>query len=716
MKTFKFILMTLFLLIFLVGCVDEPEDPRGEIAFSGLVDTTFYIGDDLPDYLTGVTITNELGDPITEITVDDGEVDYETPGIYHVYFTVLDDEGEAVSQKIYVIVKIKPVEIDYTQPYFVGVANVYYTIGEEIPDYQAHIQAFDDVDGELTNQIIFEGDVDFETPGTYQITITVYDSFGNRKIDQYQVLVMNNTAPVLFDYHRVYYFLNDDAPDYFAYIQANDLEDGDLTDQIGVIDDLVQLDIPGIYPLTYYVEDSYGLRSEQVISVQVMASSNETIDTLNVYNINDTHGSILETESDIGLAKIGGFLLDATKNKPEETMFVAGGDILQGNILSNYYHGASMIDLLNVMNLDIFVLGNHEFDWGIEMITRYFNPFYEDIQAEYPLLGANVFYEGTTTRPDYIDAYAIIPKGDLKIGVVGTMGYGLESSIARSRIEGYQFANPTTWTNYYINLLIEDFDVDAVFVVTHAYDTYFNDAVSANPLVKGVFTGHLHANKVEKTQYDVPVIQSLSNARALGYMSYAVVNKTLINTGYGNYYKGNSNLNTSHQGLSTIIQDYANEIDGLMNDVILTAAYGYSRDALTTFMAQIIRESANADIGVHNYGGTRDSLAYHEPMTVATTYRLFPFDNQIISALISGQQVISLAQNSSVALDFKPGLSLQNIQANEWYWVSTNDYVFGNYKQFQTYQDIYYPEVVDRTAFENELRRRSETTDYFIID
>ena len=98
---------------------------------------------------------------------------------------------------------------------------------------------------------------------------------------------------------------------------------------------------------------------------------------------------------------------------------------------------------MSAMGFDAMVVGNHEFDWGIDVVTNYFDGNPVNGEATFPLLGANVFYSGTMDSVAHIDPYTIIEREDVKIGIIGTIGYGLEESIAASRINGYVFASPT---------------------------------------------------------------------------------------------------------------------------------------------------------------------------------------------------------------------------------------------------------------------------------
>ncbi len=715
-------LFILIVILFTITACEGTETPTfGSPIISGLEDINYTIGDDIPNYLEGVLAFDHLGEEITLITVDDGEVNYESEGLYNVYFHVVDKQGSRIVSSIKIIVESPYKEIDYNAPYFIGIENLTYFIGQEAFDYVSMISAFDDVDGELTDEIVFEGQVDFETAGTYPIKVTVYDETGNRKTETFSITVNDNMAPIISGYHRVYYVIGDDNPDYTKMIEVFDQEDGNLNETLEIDDSLVDLSTEGIYPLYYSVTDSFGNVVEQIVSVQVSANdANIDINQLNVYYINDTHGSILEFENEMGLAKIGNVVINEYDQNPYQTLFLSGGDLLQGNVLSNFYYGSSMIDMFNYMNLEVFVLGNHEFDWGVETIIEYFNPNTLGTQAEFPLLAANMFYKDTEIRPDFVDAYAIIQKGDIKIGVVGTIGSGLESSIAKSRVEDYEFKSPTYWTQYYTELLRTEYDVDVVFAISHGNDSYFNQTMafgSGDYQIDAIFNGHTHSSYTDVIN-GIPLMQSASNARALGYIAFNIDSQNDItgHTATNLFQYSDSRLQTEHPGLKELINTYVAQIEPLLNEAILYSSQNYGRDILTTFMAEVIRKSADADIGIHNSGGTRDSLSQDQAITVGTTYKIFPFDNQIVSVKMIGTKVISLLNNSSVEASLRPGLSENDIDPTAYYWVSTNDYVFGNYNEFKNYIDIFYPGVVDRVAFEDELRERAETTDQFIID
>ena len=68
------------------------------------------------------------------------------------------------------------------------------------------------------------------------------------------------------------------------------------------------------------------------------------------------------------------------------------GDVYQGTDVSLRNKGALMIDLLNHLKYDAWVVGNHEFDWGMECFERAVQ------QSNMPVLAANMLMEGKCRR------------------------------------------------------------------------------------------------------------------------------------------------------------------------------------------------------------------------------------------------------------------------------------------------------------------------------
>lgn len=590
--------------------------------------------------------------------------------------------------------------LDIVKPYIEGIVEIDFTIGDETPDFLKDVIATDDIDGLITSLITVDtNNVVWDTPGRYPIIYRVKDTAGNEfEVTTYinitQVVDLDTEAPIITGLKDLNMFVGDSIPSYMDGISAFDNVDGNITQHIIVNDESVDYQTPGTYPIFFFITDASDNENMYTIYITVKIDQSQNDVELNIFYINDTHGAIERNGNQLGLASIASVVVDEKTKNPDSTLFIGGGDLLQGNILSNYYYGRSFIHMLNVMNMDAFVLGNHEYDWGLDIITRYRDPQSEHYFAQFPLLGANIFLKETMERPDFVDAYKIVQMGHIKVGIIGLMGYGLESSIAVSRVSDYVFDDPIIWGAYYAQVLRVDHEVDVVLAVIHDNNNYTNHnlaSLTGNQQIDAIFNGHSHSRYTQtimRNDMNVPVIQSKANGEFLGKVTLKVSpQKQVIEASAINLHPTSSNqlssdrvtqdarLNVEHPDILEIINEYKLAISDLLNEVIIKSDQTYTQTSLTHYMAELIRARVNADIGIHNFGGTRAPLSINQNITVATLYQIFPFDNKIKYVYVTGRSIKDFA-NSSVSLQFRSGLSLSTLQDDLYYLVATNDYIF----------------------------------------
>ncbi|MCU0105626.1 5'-nucleotidase C-terminal domain-containing protein [Acholeplasma vituli] len=394
------------------------------------------------------------------------------------------------------------------------------------------------------------------------------------------------------------------------------------------------------------------------------------VDYLDIFYLNDLHGSIEPQNDDLGLAYIANYINFHRNSNPNGVILLAGGDMFQGSALSNYYMGLSTLNIMNAMNFDAMALGNHEFDWGIDQVTNYFDGNYGNGEATFPLLAANAFYSNTTTIIEHMEPYTIIERGDVKIGIIGTIGEGLESSIAQSRINGYYFASPANYIGQYAEHLRTVEKVDYVLAIAHDSGEDLNSAVArftGNKKVDILFNAHTHRRYIE-TNNGMQIIQSGSNGKFIGKIRIDLSNgqTTLSNV------NDHSTLTTEDPGIQSIIDKYKTETDVLFNTPIIKTARSISSTTLSDWLADLMRKTTNADIAFHNYGGTRDGLLANEDITLGKLYKIFPFDNTIKTVYLDGAQVRSFMRVGGNTYSS----TITNFETGKLYKVATNDYLF----------------------------------------
>ena len=114
--------------------------------------------------------------------------------------------------------------------------------------------------------------------------------------------------------------------------------------------------------------------------------------TISILHTTDLHGHILPTTDYDGRtgSRRHGALRHPDPALAEEnphSLLLDIGDVYQGTQFALSNQGRSMIDLFNLLRYDAWIIGNHEFDWGIE-------PFLRAVErSQMPVLAANTSWQ-----------------------------------------------------------------------------------------------------------------------------------------------------------------------------------------------------------------------------------------------------------------------------------------------------------------------------------
>jgi 2',3'-cyclic-nucleotide 2'-phosphodiesterase (5'-nucleotidase family) len=603
-----------------------------------------------------------------------------------------------------------------------GLSEITRRADEDIPDLFEGVSVshslYDESDINLDVEYTFEWDVE----GIYVITYVAETPFGmfTRSPRQVTILpareIVVDVYPVITGLKHMTYQTGTGVPDLLEGVAAFDVIDGVIT-LIDVDDSKVLYDTPGIYQIFYEVRNSRNLVTTESIQITVF----EKQDVLNIVYINDTHGAILPNDSAIGLSATAAFIDDLEASDPGRTLFISGGDILQGNIISNYFYGASVIEALNQMDHAAFVVGNHEFDWGIEEVTKFFIEGEAEVQANFPLLAANIFFKGTQNRPLGMEPYTIVERAGYKIGIIGTIGYGLESSIAVSRVQDFEFTDPVAATAYYARLLRTQESVDLVLAVTHGQSSTANQGfanLTGDARVDLIFNGHTHrtyTDTIERAGIDALVMQAGGYGSGVGHVEVIFDEGVYQDYRASVFQKNDAEMGGRQGDVEAVINGYYDVIQALLEDEIILSSNAYTRSELTQYMAMLIAKKTDAVAGVHNYGGTRTEISYREPLTIAKVYEIFPFDNVIKTVELLGSTVLEL-QSMFGASDVYRDMSV-TIDRDAYYKVATNDYLFDQTRNpFLNGRNMVDTSIMIRDVLIDELYAQAEVNDYFTID
>ncbi|EGQ9834680.1 bifunctional metallophosphatase/5'-nucleotidase [Vibrio cholerae] len=227
-------------------------------------------------------------------------------------------------------------------------------------------------------------------------------------------------------------------------------------------------------------------------------AANGDIHNLTILGTSDLHGHFMPWDYSADKLNLSGSLSQiATKVKTirqeqPNVILVDAGDTIQGNFVETFKDEAMdpMMLGFNEMKYDVWVLGNHEFDFGLKVLNRSLTQFKGRSLA------------GNIQRPDgnpFLPGYTIIERGGIKIGVIG-MDTPMTQVFAEgtNRLEGMTFTNPTLEVQKIIKQI--DPQVDAIVLVAHMglenendiTNTGVTDIANGNPELDAIVAGHMH--------------------------------------------------------------------------------------------------------------------------------------------------------------------------------------------------------------------------------
>ncbi|TYP87607.1 bifunctional metallophosphatase/5'-nucleotidase [Blastococcus xanthinilyticus] len=215
-----------------------------------------------------------------------------------------------------------------------------------------------------------------------------------------------------------------------------------------------------------------------------------------------------------GLAKVGTVVDSVRAERGEESVFVVdNGDFLQGTPLSYYYARQEpvtetrvehpMAAAFDAIGYDAQVVGNHEFNYGLDLLRAY------EKDVDHPLLGANVLRDGTPRpylKPYTIETMRVPGHRPVKVGIIGLTTPG--SAIwDKGNVEGrVTFQDMVEAAEKWVPVV--DRKADVVVVLSHAgvggTSSYGPEVPTENPsdviarTVPGIdvmVVGHTHRNQ-----------------------------------------------------------------------------------------------------------------------------------------------------------------------------------------------------------------------------
>jgi 2',3'-cyclic-nucleotide 2'-phosphodiesterase (5'-nucleotidase family) len=385
------------------------------------------------------------------------------------------------------------------------------------------------------------------------------------------------------------------------------------------------------------------------------AGSEQALERIVLLHTNDFHGAIEAEEEGAGerggLVNLVSLIDEVRAQDPGRTLLLDAGDTFQGTYVSNSTQGEVVMAAMNLAGYDAWTLGNHEFDWGQEVLQARIS------EASFPVLAANVQNATSGEVWEQVQPFAILQAGAARVAVLG-LSYPDTPVINRpENVAGLAFRGAEETVTAYLPELEEQ--ADLIVVLSHAGldgDRALAEAVDGIDVIIG---GHSHAylNRPEKVG-DTLVVQAGSGGQVLGRLEMTVD----LATGMIAEYSSSDVLlpvsdqveavNAEAQALvEAALAQAAETMDLPIGETARALAprregeFALGNLVVDAMLAAPMSDGLPADIAMHNNGGIRAELPKGE-VTFGQLYAVLPFDNQLVALDLTGAQVLRILEHS----------------------------------------------------------------------
>lgn len=388
----------------------------------------------------------------------------------------------------------------------------------------------------------------------------------------------------------------------------------------------------------------------------------------------DSETIVILYENDVHCAVEGYSKLAAMKNELkseyEYVGVVSSGDFVQGGTLGAVSKGEYIVELMNLVGYDAIAPGNHEFDYTISRLTE----LYELSETKY--ISCNFAKIGE--EETYFEPYTIVSYGDVDIAYIGII---TPETITSARPS--QFRNENGEIIYTFNesrlyeLVQESIDeatedgADYVIALSHiGYDESgeLNDVTDVIENTDGldvVLDAHSHSVIEEKIVKDKSGDDVLLTSTGTGFENIGRL--TIANGEFDTelvkietYTKTDADVDAYIAEINESYAELGNRKIGESKVELITHNEEGVRLVRTaeTNLGNLCSDAlffvTNADVSYVNGGGLRAPIKSGD-MTFNDIYSVFPFNNRIVTAEITGQVLLDMLEMSMISYPQEDG-------------------------------------------------------------
>ncbi len=405
------------------------------------------------------------------------------------------------------------------------------------------------------------------------------------------------------------------------------------------------------------------------------SSDNNSVELTILYT-NDEHGWMEPTDEYGGAAGISGlWKTRESYDGSDPYLVLSGGDMWTGPAISTWFKGEPMAAAMNEMGYDAAAIGNHEFDFTVDILKVRLQ------QMNFPILAANLKEKSTGNAPAFVKPYIIKTINDIKVGIIGLASLSTPFTGFPDYVADYEFTSYAEAIDTYAPM-VQNEGADIILIIGHICRDEMEALVPTAKKYNIPFIGgaHCHQSVLQVTD---GVLLAQTNGELREYvkveLGYDKTNKSVKIVSKEAVVNKGTTVDTK---VEEIVAFWQNKADEALSEEI-----GYCSSTIfqpSVAMGNMVCDSwfytfPDADVSITNAGGIRQDVEIGA-IKLETIVGLLPFNNSIIKLELTGTQLLDCIDNYLVGgMKTIGGNTLLNgtpIDTNTTYTVLTTDYLY----------------------------------------
>lgn len=382
-----------------------------------------------------------------------------------------------------------------------------------------------------------------------------------------------------------------------------------------------------------------------------------------ILHFNDVYNIAARDQEPVGGAARFVAKVEDFRNDGKDPIVLFSGDCLNPSMLSTTTRGAHMVPVLNNVGVSAACFGNHDFDFGIDQLTRLM------ARCEFPWIASNVRYRPDGKLLAGAEEFSIIdcPNG-LRIGILGLVEYAWMTTLSTIEEEDIDYEDFVTCARRLSPRLRQQHGVHVVIALTHM--RLPNDerlAHEAGDVIDLVLGGHDHDYEVRCVEpHKVWVIKSGTDFRDLSEINIRVTgpfsesckpsmdDRFRLEVVSRTHHEITENMR-QHERTEELVSMFNDKVAQDMNKVIgetavpLDGRFAHIRTQetnLSNFVADIMRSGTRSEVALLNAGTLRlDAVIEAGPLTLGDLRGTLPMVDGLVVLEVPGHKLLSALEN-----------------------------------------------------------------------